>query len=757
VVALLGDIAIYPMGAKCYELVPSIVLSSAPMSWNNSPVLVDHPTEIDYDGGGEESGACTPAILSRDQFGCVFNSRYDDDSQSLQMEAWLNPKRANLVGQDAIDVFDRCANGEVLEISVGAYIRLVQSHGMARNGVEYDLAWTLIHPDHLAIGLRGKEGACSIDEGCGANRYLKNADGTYKYSSTQIDLPESVAASIVEFGKSIPDDRIVESEGGREPNPHVTIKYGLHDLVPDNLIALLEREGTTSISLILGDLAIFEADSYDVLYTEVISPDLMKLNTLITGELGVTDTQPVYIPHVTIAYVVKGIAQEYIGNSSLTGKQITASDITFSSIDGSTTIISLPAGKEDNEMAMPTQIAASGKPAADPAKSVVKPLLIKPVKRKVSSAGLVTQIMKSIRSLVSSTDQAEEAAELLGYQVIKSMTASAKSSLSEIDTLADSLIVDEIESPTETIDGEIAEEIMEDARLQAIRSHCFAALSSISGILDQASSMRGFYGYSAGDSANLAKRDNAGKRNSKKDQLELQKAHDHLVSAGAECASPKNMSSGAQKSPCACDTILNASQSKEDDAMAIEKDKMRALVGRLLSGKGTPEDAVLIKAEWGIEAPAPVTPVTASATTAATTPVQPANLAASPAAKVKTDDELEKEYLAAAPPSVRNMVERAKSAEAEARAGMIRQLVGAQTHYDEKALTAMPTDGLAGLIRVLRLDDPPARINYLGMGLPNPGGADEDAKALKVFGEPPSGIAEYAAASNGIKPEAKAN
>lgn len=728
VIALLGDIAIYPMGAECYELVPEIVLNSAPMSWNGHPILADHPN----DG---ESGACTPEILSRDQFGIIFNSHYDDDSHSLQMEAWLNPERAMQVGQDAIDVFDRCAAGDVLEISVGAYIRLIQSHGVARNGREYDLAWTLIHPDHLAIGLGGKEGACSNQEGCGTNRSLVNADGTHKYSSTQVDLTGDLRDKILALGQSIPDELIVESvggdwEGGRESNPHVTIKYGLHDSTPDNLIELLESESSpiSSITLTLGDLAIFEADTYDVLYAQVISQDLVRLNGVITSALEVTNTQPTYTPHVTIAYIAKGSGAGYVGNSTLSGLQITCSEMIFSSIDGSKTTIDLPIMGKEAQMA--AQIADRKK--AD----------------KKASKGVMAQLMKSIRSLMSMmpSDQAEEDGELIGYELMKSLSDSAKSHLTQMDAQIASLIAGEVETPTETREDEDAEEVMEDARLQAIKSYCYAIYSTIGGILDQASSMRqsgeGYYGgYSAGEPSPES-RAAAGKRNSKKDQQELQKAHDHLANAGAECSPdnmPKNMSSGTQKSPCGC-AKLSQNSNEEENEMAIEKDKMKGIVERLMSGKGTPEDAVLIKAEYGVEVPA----VTAQPVTAVT----PVAAAAKPA--IKTPEEIEAEYLASAPPSVRNMVERAKAAEAEARAGMIRQLTTAQTHYDAAALALMDTNALAGLVTVLKLNEPTPRVNYLGLGLPQPGGgAEDEAAALKVYGAPPSGIAEYAAASKG--------
>lgn len=571
VIALLGDIAIYPMGAECYELVPEMVLNSAPMSWNGHPILADHPN----DG---ESGACTPEILSRDQFGIIFNSHYDDDSHSLQMEAWLNPERAMQVGQDAIDVFDRCAAGDVLEISVGAYIRLIQSHGVARNGREYDLAWTLIHPDHLAIGLGGKEGACSNQEGCGTNRVL--------------------------------------TEGEMEE-----------------------------------------------------------------------DT-------------------------------VTATNITKS----------IEKAKSEGK-------AGAGKHQ------------------------ILSRLMSSIRSLMSMmpADQAEEAGELIGYELMKSLSDSAKSHLTQMDAQIASLIAGEVETPTETREDEDAEEVMEDARLQAIKSYCYAAMASIGGILDQASNMRydgyGYGGYASGSplagigakAFDLGARSAAGKRNSKKDQEELQKAHDHLANAGAECSPdnmPKNMSSGTQKSPCGCAKLPTNVGEKEDEEMAIEKEAMKALMGRLLSGKGTPEDAVLIKAEYGVETPKEAAQ---TAPVATITPV-----AAAVAKTVKTEAELEAEYLASAPPSVRNMVERAKAAEAEARTGMIRQLTGAQTHYNEAALALMDTNSLAGLVTVLKLNEPTPRVNYLGLGLPQPGGgAEDEAAALKVYGAPPSGIAEYTAAASG--------
>lgn len=172
---------------------------------------------------------------------------------------------------------------------------------------------------------------------------LKTAQ--HMYSSTQVNLPPSIAAQIIEFGNSIPDEDL--AAGGREDVPHVTVKYGLHSDTPDMVRVLLVNQ--PPVHLTLGGSNYFESDEYDVVYIEVDSPDLERLNALVSDELATTTTHASYQPHATVAYVRSGLGPKYAGVEALDGVETTLDKIVFSNGDDRTTVIPLRGVKAAEE------------------------------------------------------------------------------------------------------------------------------------------------------------------------------------------------------------------------------------------------------------------------------------------------------------------------------------------------------------------------------------------------------------------------
>jgi len=141
--------------------VPDYVLAAAPVGWNNRPVVPIHP-DISL------PTANTPEFLTAYCFGQLFNTHYGADGK-LHTEAWLNRTRAAQVGAMATDVLAKCESGEMVEVSVGAQIQFEKRAG-SFNGQSYVGVWRGLVPDHLAVGLNGSPGACSIEDGCGGPR-----------------------------------------------------------------------------------------------------------------------------------------------------------------------------------------------------------------------------------------------------------------------------------------------------------------------------------------------------------------------------------------------------------------------------------------------------------------------------------------------------------------------------------------------------------------------------------------------------------
>ncbi len=159
------------------------------------------------------------------------------------------------------------------------------------------------------------------------NPFLKAAE--HSFSSTQVNLPEELAQAIYAFGQTIPAD--ILAADGREDDIHITLKYGIHTTDPTDVRAALK--GVGPITLTLGAMDRFEAPDYDVLIITVDSPDLVYANAKVSRELAVTDTHPVYQPHVTIAYLKPGWAKQYVGDSRFAGLAATVQTVIFSSAD----------------------------------------------------------------------------------------------------------------------------------------------------------------------------------------------------------------------------------------------------------------------------------------------------------------------------------------------------------------------------------------------------------------------------------------
>jgi RNA polymerase sigma factor (sigma-70 family) len=150
----------------------------------------------------------------------------------------------------------------------------------------------------------------------------------HKFSSTQFDINGSVAKKIIELGSQIPDEELAKD--GREENPHITVKYGIHADNDREVSKLVKGFGPIKVKL--GKTFIFPAKDkdYDVVNVEVESKDLHRLNKLISESVECTDTHPSYVPHVCIAYVKAGTGQKYAGNDALEGTELTFNEMAFS-------------------------------------------------------------------------------------------------------------------------------------------------------------------------------------------------------------------------------------------------------------------------------------------------------------------------------------------------------------------------------------------------------------------------------------------
>lgn len=131
--------------------------------WNGRPVTLGHPMRDNK----FVSASASPKVFEEEALGFLFNSVIE--GTSLKTEAWIDLSKVASASAEVQAEMKRLQDGETVEVSTGLFT-LVEDVGGKFNNEEFQGVWREIVPDHLAILHKGVKGACSIKDGCGANR-----------------------------------------------------------------------------------------------------------------------------------------------------------------------------------------------------------------------------------------------------------------------------------------------------------------------------------------------------------------------------------------------------------------------------------------------------------------------------------------------------------------------------------------------------------------------------------------------------------
>ncbi len=159
-----------------------------------------------------------------------------------------------------------------------------------------------------------------------AKRHAADANTPREFSSTQINLPDELAARVRAMAARIADEDLAAD--GREDEPHITVLFGTHTSNPQEVEALLADQPPVRISI--GRSSIFACEKYDVVKLDVAGDDLHRLNRRLAEALPHTSTHPTYVPHVTLAYVKPGSGSKYVGLDTMDGTELIAHQVVFS-------------------------------------------------------------------------------------------------------------------------------------------------------------------------------------------------------------------------------------------------------------------------------------------------------------------------------------------------------------------------------------------------------------------------------------------
>lgn len=151
----------------------------------------------------------------------------------------------------------------------------------------------------------------NLDRSKDCKIYENKSGNLYEYGCLmlKLDIPDWS-----NFLSEIDESLLYESDldrYGLENEPHITIIYGLHnDIFDDEVIELFSDLKKSEFDIKINGIDCFHNLDYDVLKMNVKSDKLMELNE-VSKKLSHTSTYPCYIPHITIGYFQKGLAECY--------------------------------------------------------------------------------------------------------------------------------------------------------------------------------------------------------------------------------------------------------------------------------------------------------------------------------------------------------------------------------------------------------------------------------------------------------------
>jgi 2'-5' RNA ligase len=142
---------------------------------------------------------------------------------------------------------------------------------------------------------------------------MKLVEGKYDYGCVMARIDEESSRKILDFNRKTIGEHIIYKEGdeyGREESPHITLKYGLvNGYTEEQMKKILSK--VTPFHIDVKGISLFENEKFDVVKFDVDGKELRALNEIFS-KLPNHDQYPEYHPHMTLAYVRKGMGRHMV-------------------------------------------------------------------------------------------------------------------------------------------------------------------------------------------------------------------------------------------------------------------------------------------------------------------------------------------------------------------------------------------------------------------------------------------------------------
>lgn len=738
VVALMEGV-IHAVNADVPEYVTPEFLKMAAQSWDGRPCVLGHPTV-----SGVQVSANDPRISDQREFGRVYNARVKGNR--LAMEAWIDPVRLAAMGET--EMLADLRAGKPIEVSVGANVKTVPSTG-DYNGRKYAAKWLSGSGDHLAFLPRGR-GACSVEMGCGACRaaqavpeYEIMADGLRELSN-----PEGINQYTKGGGGdgSVGDYHVVN-----DATDHVVSH---HDTQREAQTAARSQANWTRQSHSVGRAGTVYGTSEHISTHDPESSSRSKVDrprrVRLSQAKGSAEDKPMTLLERLRAFATsvrtlsnpEGINQYSKGGSGKGGESAAKMHDRAANLHDKAAAANTKAANYGGTSSDPHNAAKEASQKAHDASdlasshgSLVATDAIQSAYSKSDDANLAASeahnktaagwhkeaadqhraIASQLRggkrsaSMYDTPEQAasEEAAELVGYQALRSHLDAMASALGDASGIVDDLISDETDDPTETPAQEDAEEEVETARIEA--------LMSLLGLIGSAAgnAMSVCMNLNAPDPNDVAPaRYMAGKEISAKNMKTIQAAHDaahsmhdHTTNLGAQCNGMRLLSTGES---------TMTKQEKDTLIKALTECNCSGFVTGDVKALETMTDEQLTRLKQRADATAK-TEADLKAAAAQVDEAKAKTIETEAKLKAASEKKLTEEEALAQFPSIKALVDKASADEAARKADLVNKLKTAQSAYTEEELKTLALPMLAKLAVIAKVDQPVA--DYSGRGL----------------------------------------
>ncbi len=143
-------------------------------------------------------------------------------------------------------------------------------------------------------------------------QFIRESTG-YKLGCVMVEVPVSNWNEITSI---INKDDLYEVEGenyGISKNPHLTLLYGIKPNITKEQIeeVLTKTIDGSKIIIEIENIDTFENDNFDVVKFNIKKTEQLQRIFDALSELPNENTYPDYKPHMTIAYVKKGLGEKY--------------------------------------------------------------------------------------------------------------------------------------------------------------------------------------------------------------------------------------------------------------------------------------------------------------------------------------------------------------------------------------------------------------------------------------------------------------